>query len=328
MTVRLAATVAALLALGSHRAANADPVELTIIPVGLGADATIESEADPLAWRGGLRISCADDRFGGLSDLVVSEDGKRLIAVSDDGRWFTARLLYDEEGMLRGIEDGWMARLRGPDGKRLKGKAEGDAEALAVLEDDSTLVGFERDHRILRYPPGTPPQAGAPARFPSPPGIAQAPNNSGIEALAALSDGGVLALTEGQEADDGLAAYLWAENDWSSLTYKTDLDFKPTGVARLPNGDLMVLERRASLLGGFATRLRRISGQELRPGPVPPGVLRGTPLATLRPPFPLENYEGIAARADQDGGTLLYLLSDDDFNAFRETFLVMLVLED
>ena len=119
--------------------------------------------AGALLYRGGLAIRSTYRRFGGLSGLFVSPDGKRLTAISDRGSWFSAGILYDETGRLAGLADGRTGALLSPEGARLRGRAV-DAEALTFLSDGSALVAFERRHRIYRYPAGPHPLAGRPAR--------------------------------------------------------------------------------------------------------------------------------------------------------------------
>ena len=136
--------------------------------------------AGALLYRGGLAIRSTYRRFGGLSGLVVSPDGKRLTAISDRGSWFSAGILYDETGRLSGLTDGRIGALHSPRGNRLRGRA-ADAEALTVLSDGSALVAFERRHRNYRYPAGPHPLAGRPTLWPAPAGLAAAPFNGGAE---------------------------------------------------------------------------------------------------------------------------------------------------
>ena len=46
----------------------------------------------------------------------------------------------------------------------------------------------------------------------------------------------------------------------------------------------------------------------------------------LRPPLIFDNFEGIAARSGAGGETLIYLLSDDNFNPLQRTLLLMFAL--
>jgi hypothetical protein len=64
-------------------------------------------------------------------------------------------------------------------------------EAFARLPDGSWLVAFERRHRLWRYPSLT----GTPLPVEGPADIGRQPANGGIEAMAALADGTVIAIT-------------------------------------------------------------------------------------------------------------------------------------
>ena len=55
-----------------------------------------------LRFLGGLELSSPGPAFGGLSGLTLTADGDRMIAVSDRGRWFTARLVERDDGRLVG----------------------------------------------------------------------------------------------------------------------------------------------------------------------------------------------------------------------------------
>ena len=83
--------------------------------------------APGLYWRGGLKLVSPDPRFGGFSGLALSADGTRLLAVSDDGWWLTARLVYDK-GDLANLVEPSMAPLRDRSGKRATSKRGRDAE--------------------------------------------------------------------------------------------------------------------------------------------------------------------------------------------------------
>src|SRR3546814_1400739 len=87
-----------------------------------------------------------------------------------------------------------------------------DAEALARLPDGSLLVAFEREHRLRRFPADL---GGRAEVFDAPPGLAEADINAGIEAMATLADGRLLAFSEGQQDDDSSAVFLREESgDW------------------------------------------------------------------------------------------------------------------
>jgi hypothetical protein len=206
----------------------------------------------------------------------------------------------------------------------LEGKGQQDAEALARGADGGLLVAFEVAHRLWRYPADLARRDGRPSALLAPPGLSQAPINGGIEALASLSDGSLLALTEDQETDGGLAAYLRRDGAWSTLTYRPHGAFRPSGAALLPDGDVLVLERAFSLLGGLRSRLVRLPGQAIEPG----AILEGREIARLQPPLTHDNLEAVAARRGARGETLIYLVSDDNFSALQDTLLLMFALAE
>ena len=84
-----------------------------------------------------------------------------------------------------------------------------------------------------------------------------------------------------------------------------------------------MLTRFFSLIGGVKARLERVSAATLAAG----AELRGALLAHIAPPLTVDNFEGVAALRDADGGTLVYLLSDDNFNAFQRTLLLLFRLD-
>ena len=156
----LAAILAATPSASAEDKGRAGPIELSTSPVALNPNDPTQDRVGRLIWRGGLEVSSRNKHFGGWSGLLVSADGAELLAVSDKGRWFAARLQYDDAGNLIGLDQARMARLRDQDGDVLRKKKWRDAESLAVLDDGTKLVGFERKHRIWRY--GTSPGRSTP----------------------------------------------------------------------------------------------------------------------------------------------------------------------
>jgi hypothetical protein len=77
-----------------------------------------------------------------------------------------------------------------------------------------------------------------------------------------------------------------------------------------------------SLLSGFTTRVVALDVAEVRPG----ATLAGQELARLGRPAISDNFEGIAARRAADGRTLLYLVSDDNFQPLQQTLLLQFSL--
>ena len=298
--------------------ANAKPIEIEARPVPLNADDPAAGVVGALAYRGGLELTSRDPDFGGLSALGISSDGRRLVALTDRGFRFSARILYDERGYLSGLAEADLGPMGGIDGAPLMDKEFADAEAMAPGVEGEIVVAFERRHRLWRYVPGSP----LPEPLPPPDELAGAPSNGGIEALALLDDGRLFALTEKYSSGEDVVGWISDRDGWSVLTLAIEGGFDPTGAATLPGGDIVVVMRRFTLTGTNAARLIRIPASRIRPG----ASLRGRTIADIGPPLTFDNFEGVEARRGARGETLITILSDDNFNPFQRTLLMMFEL--
>jgi hypothetical protein len=233
--------------------------------------------------------------FGGFSGLHLAPD-LTLTAVSDRGFWWQARLRLAPLG----IGPARHGPLRDAVGRPLPSAAR-DAEALVALPDGSWLVGFERID-------------GPALAFAAPPGLAAAPSNGGLESLALLPDGRLLAIAESLGQNDERTAWIGRDGRWEARTYRPASGFSPTDAVALGAGAL-VLERDFSLFGGFRVRLAHVADLS-RP------VLVGETWLDLPPDGPAENWEAVAMARTSEGA-LLALLSDDNENPFQKTLLAV-----
>ena len=321
MTFPLFRPLAVALALLAAAPAWPAPVEVSAEPVPLNEKDPDATTVGRLRYLGGVVLKSPDPRFGGFSGLAVAADGARLIAVSDHGLRLEAKILYTPEGRLAGLAEADLGSLSDEQGRSLRSPAERDAEALAVGPSGEIIVAFERDHRLLRYLPGIL----VPERLPHPEELASAPANGGIEGLTFLKDGRLFAVAE--ELTRGGRAVGWISDaeGWSPLTYVLSDGFVVTDLATLPEGDVLALERRYTMRIGVAARVRRIAAGAIAPG----AELAGEMIAELRPPLVLDNMEGISARRDSSlGRTLIYMISDDNFNPLQRTLLLMFELTE
>jgi hypothetical protein len=320
--LRLFSIVLALLAAGS---AGAQSIALITQAVPLEAGAAT-ARVGALEYRGGIALRSNDRRFGGLSDLHVSGDGTTLLAIGDRGHWVRMRLTYDRSGRLAGAEDGEIGALIDETGAPLRGR-DADAEAMAMMPDGSILLAFERNHRLLHYPEAEPPFSKPPVAFPAPVGLEDAPDNGGIEALAHVGRGFLLAITERMSGGAGaVQGWVGRNGAWEPLAYIRNRSFQPTGAALLPNGDVAVLERHYSVADGVSIRLARLPRAEIAPRQ----RLQSRDIAKLSAPLTVDNFEGIAVRRGPapKRETFVYLLSDDNFNPSQRTLLLMFALAE
>jgi hypothetical protein len=92
----------------------------------------------------------------------------------------------------------------------------------------------------------------------------------------------------------------------------------------LPNGDLMLLERRYAPAWGIAMRLRRIAGDTIKVG----ARLDGDILLDAGMTSQIDNMEGLAVSQDEAGRTILTLVSDDNFSILQRTLILQFALHE
>lgn len=277
-----------------------------------------EPHVGVLRFRGGLELSARERAFGGISGMEVLDD-HRLIAVSDNGDWFEARLVLADDGTLIGVTGWRTALMRDEEGEPFASKAAGDAEDLAQLPDGRFAVSFEQTQTIRIYDLNRDGPFGAAVAGPVLSETADLPRNAGLEALTATEDG---VLIVGAEGGLSSSTPIWrAPVDAQTPTppsarYPLSGGYALTGLDRLPDGRFVALERFYAPIIGARARITRFAidaNGEIGPVEV---------LATLAPPMPVDNFEAIAAVRTADGATRIYIMSDDNFSRRQRTLLL------
>ena len=310
-------------------ALDATPVDVEATPWRFAAPGG--GSSDHLKVLGALKLSSADDRFGGFSGVAVSPDGRTLLAVSDLGWWLKGDLQYTD-GKLSGFASARMAPVEGPDGRRPKRKRMQDAEALVALTqkgpDGPVAVGFERAPRVQRHAPGRDglPGRGEVLRLPR--DVDRGPENEELEALGVLAAGPhrgrFIAVSEGALTDDGAAVKGWVfggKGKPFDFAVKIDGAFRITDLAVLPEGDILLLERSFAAplwLPGMSVRL-------VRAGDIGPGaIIEPEPLYKAHVPGAMvDNMEGLAVWRTPDGERRLLVISDDNYARGRQSTILV-----
>ena len=296
----------------------AGPAEAPLIvePVPLDRDDP-RRRVGHLVFLGGWALTSTDPRFGGISALHV--EAGQATAISDAGVLLRFRLPGGAgDGQVR-IEP----LPRGPG--RPERKRDRDSEAMAVA-GDRAWVAFEMHNMIWRYrrPEW---RAEAAAR---PRAMAGWGRNSGPEGLVRLRDGRFLALAEGRDDGGAFSAALLFDGDpvqpgtgAARLRYRRLPGFRATDAAQLPDGRLIVLNRRFGLFSGFEAALTIAPAAALRPG----GTIEGRVLAELRAPLAVDNMEALSVTVEQ-GRTIVWIASDDNFSPLQRTLLLKFELAE
>jgi len=275
-----------------------------------------EALADRLVFRGGLVLS-GPRGFGGFSGLLVK--GDQLLAVTDAGHWLTARMVL-EDGRLVRLADARLVPRRDVNGRAITLKRSADAEALARVPG-GVAVAVEQVAQLLECPSdGLEVDFSAAARrIPIDHPLRIAARRDGLEGLARLPDGSLLAFTEGGRGRSAAAFRGPKER----LSLASADGWAVTGADVLPGGDLLVLERRWRGGLDIAMRVRRI-GSDAVAGD---GPLDGPTLLEAGFSAEIDNMEAIAADVI-DGRIAVTIVSDDNFNFWQRTLLLRFEVDD
>jgi hypothetical protein len=280
-----------------------------------------------LQFRSGLVLTSSFRGFGGLSALRLDQAGQRFVAVNDKGTWFTGRIVYRGSEMI-GLADVEAAPILGPGGRPITIERRWyDTEALA-LDGGIAYVGLERVHQIMKFDFG---RDGVLARgqvVPTPSSMRKLPSNKGIEALVMIPKGEPLAGTllaiseRGLDADGNIKGFMIGGKTPATFAVHRTEDYDISDAALLPNGDLLVLERKFSLFSGIGVRIRRMSLRALAPG----ALLDGRSIFEADLGHEIDNLEGLDVHLDAEGNTVLTMVSDDNFSMIQRNLLLQFVL--
>jgi hypothetical protein len=342
--LRLAAGLSTLAAFAAAKAQFAPPPASPGSTDELPADApvSIEVRARPIPWfdrhdhervrfgaleyRSGLVLTSAFPHFGGLSGLRLDPKGERFISFSDHGRWFTGRILYEGRAMT-GLADVESAPLLGPDGRPITARGWYDSESIA-LDGSLVYIGLERANKVLRFDFSKGFTRARGEVVPMPPAVSRLPNNKGLEALVFVPKdlplaGTLIAISErGLDASGNLMAFLVGGPTPGQFSVRRTEDFDVSDAVLLPDGDLLILERKFSWAAGVGIRIRRIPLDSVAPGAVIDGPsIFGADLANE-----VDNMEGIDAHLTTGGETVLTMISDDNFSMIQRTLLLQFTL--
>ena len=321
-----ACALSALIALSSCTPATILPGETLPIDVQssvireLGGNPTL---APGLTFLGGIELSSSEPLFGAFSSIRM-RDAQAFLGVFDTGYWIQGRLLRDADGRLSGLEAVRLAPLLDASGRESPSKFLVDAESLA-LDGERAFVGFEQRHRVVTYAPladlgkALP---SAPLAFPF--DLDTLHSNGGFESLVVAREGSgiagaLLAITEKSFDEDGnIYAAIVGGPLAGEFRVRPRDEFEITDATFLPDGDLLLLERRFSIATGVGMRLRRIEGESIRPD----AVVDGDILFEANYRSQIDNMEGLDAIPESDGSVRLIVVSDDNHSILQRTLML------
>jgi hypothetical protein len=287
-------------------------------PVSLYPDAPSRRDLGALTYLGGWQLLGDVGWFGGLSSLHA--DGNHLTAVSDAGA-----VTEFDVGRFGHVSNAHIMPIPAACGTG-GDKADRDSESLAY--DDVTgdwWIGLEGRNAICRTDNGF----SRVARYARPQPMRQWPFNYGPETLVRLADGRFVVLAEGAPDGGDTRPLLVFDRDPTDpaavsarLAYRPPAGFSPTDATQLPDGRLIVINRRFTPWSLFTARLTLVDPRALTAG----ATVEGREIARLESPVVPENYEGIAAT--QEGERIvIWLVSDSNFATWQRTLLLKFALD-
>ena len=266
-----------------------------------------------LVYLGGWALRSNDHRFGGISAMHI--EGGSVTALSDAGSVIRFAI---------GAPGASIIELPQGPGKSSR-KGDRDSEAMAV-HGPHAWVAFERSDEVWRYRRSDWTGLSSAA----PPAMKRWPSNSGSEAMLRLADGRFLIFSEGQERDDGTTEVLLFSGDPAEpgtearvLGYRAPQGYKSTDAAMLPDGRMLVLNRRVSVTHGVSAKLVLLPGL----GSKPAEILSGVEIAHLEAPLTVDNMEALSVTREA-GRTIVWMASDDNFIPLQRSLLLKFALEE
>lgn len=255
----------------------------------------------------GWTLRSSDSDFGGLSALAVGNHG--FAVISDTG------LLVDLAGDLSRAHLQSMPRSCVPH----QLKRERDSESLVRDSVTGTLwVGFEYRNMICRIE-----RAGRAQAY-APPAMARWPKLGGPEAMLRSANGHFLVFAERNIKGGSTTPLLSFDRDpvdpraiVTAMRYEAPPQYHPSDAAMLPDGRMLVVNRRWAFPLDFSAIVTLVEPFEFRPG----ALVRGRPVILLAPPHIADNFEGIAVET-RGGRTFIWLVSDDNFLPEQRTYLL------
>lgn len=279
-----------------------------------------------LEFRSGLVLTSRFRGFGGFSGLRLDAMGERFIAISDKGGWFTGRIVYRGREMT-GLDDVEASPMLWSDGKPITARGWFDTEAIA-LDGSLVYVALERVNRILRYDFSKGFTRALGEEVPLPPAARKLPYNRGLEALVAVPRGQPLAGTliaiseRALDSHGNIVGFLIGGKTPGQFFVRRSEAFDVSDATLLPSGDLLLLERKFSWIGGVGIRIRRMALKSFAPGTVVDGpVIFSADLG-----YEIDNMEGIDAHVTAEGETVITMVSDDNFSMIQRNLLLQFTL--
>lgn len=321
--MRLVPALFSLLSLIPHANAEIIPADITarlIANFKVGSDDDVFGR---LQFVGGLELSSDNDLFGAMSAIRIADDRSTFIGVADTGHWYRGKIKRDSDGRLSGLSSFQMAPILDENGIHSREKWNLDAEGL-VIKGEHVFVSFERNSRIDGYNLNNPLESAVVKSLPIQIPKHEFRDNGGLEAIAKSPTDGPLkgAIVTFSERSVNVQGDLFAaiiDGPESGVFFvKRDPPYNITDADFLPNGDLLLLERRFNIASGLGIRIRRINTSTIKKG----ATVDGDVLLDVGSGYQIDNMEGMSVTTDDQGEVFITLISDDNHSFLQRNLML------
>lgn len=272
-----------------------------------------------LTYLGGVWLTSSQRAFGGFSSMQIV--GDRFTLLSDGGHVVQFHMGKD----FRPFDAHFRGLAAGPG----TGWRKVDRDSESQTSDPATgrvWVGFEHANAIWRYDGW-----GAAEAHAEPKVMDDWSSNGGPESMVRLRNGKFLVISEtsrppGDRAGRVGVIFSGDPTDprvrFATFAYHPPEGYDPTDMAELPDGRILVLNRRVTLADLFTAKLVVIDRAAVKPG----AIVSGREIATFAAPLLHDNFEALAV-VEEAGATVVWIASDDNREWFEQSLLLKFRLD-
>jgi hypothetical protein len=306
---------------GGHRITyRSNSQNIALKPLALDPGHPGPRRIGPLTFLNAWELGSGNNDFGGISALTALPDG-RFIGLSDAGTVIGFGLEGDDR-----TDRPFIAPLPTP----INGKTKYlDRDTEGITYDPASgrfWISYEGHHAIRRF---TPALARTDAKV-TPAPMRKWASNKGGETIVRMTDGRFIVLSESFDMPDGGYMGLLFSGDpvepgtqMVTFGYRPPTGYMPTDGTQLPDRRLLILNRSISFPNGFAAKLVIVDPTAIKKD----ADVSGEVIVTLAAPLLIDNMEGITT-TQENGRTIIWMISDNNFNAWQRTLLMKFTLTE
>jgi hypothetical protein len=193
-----------------------------------------------------------------------------------------------------------------------------------ALVPGAAIVAYEQNHRVDVYPDPGFATSGPKGSYASPYPRREIRINRGFETIAVaprdgpLAGAPVIVAERSLDAQGNMMAAILDGPLKGTFSVVRNDPYDATDGGFLPNGDLLLLERRFRLSDGVGMRIRRIKAEGIRPG----AVVDGEVLMDADMSHQIDNMEGLDILQLPDGDIRIIVVSDDNHSILQRNLML------